>query len=238
MRPLYTAAAVYLTSMNLRYKNHLRPLLSPAERRVFKKLSTPERVQDYLEALPHNFSKKAGETCRSVRQILRKRRAYCFEGALFAAAALAYHGKPLLLMDLQTTNDDEDHVVALFSVQDRSASGGKERKLWGALSKTNNPVLRWRDPVYTSVRELAMSYFHEYFLYKDGRKTLRAYSRPFDLTKYKPEVWVTGEGSLDFIAEALDASPHFPILPRNKIVRLRNATVIERKVLDLEEWKK
>jgi hypothetical protein len=210
------------------YRSQIRALLSPRERAVFKKLSTPSRIQDYLEALPQNFSKKPGETCRSPRRILRDRRAYCFEGAIFVAAALAYHGRTPLLMDLQTIDEDEDHVVALF----------KEGGLWGAVSKTNNPVLRWRDPIYKSVRELAASYFHEYFLYKDGRKTLRAYSKPFDLSRYRPERWVVAEESLDWLAEEMDASPHFPIVPKHMIPKLRRATVIERKILDLEEWKK
>jgi hypothetical protein len=159
---------------------------------------------------------------------LADKKAYCFEGALLAATALAYHGEAPLLMDLQTIEDDEDHVVALF----------KRDGLWGAMSKTNNPVLRWRDPVYKTVRELAMSYFHEYFLYKDGKKTMRAYSRPFNLSKFKPEKWVTTGESLDWLAEELDASPHLPIAPPKVIKKLRRATVLERKVLDLEEWKK
>src|SRR5262245_59382203 len=111
------------------YRDKISVLLSPAERRVLEKLSTPERIQKYLEALPQNFSKSSGETCRSFRRILRDKdkktsrsKAYCFEGALFAATALAYHGREPMLMDLQTTDDDEDHVVALF----------KEKNLWGA----------------------------------------------------------------------------------------------------------
>ena len=145
-----------------------------------------------------------------------------------AATALAYHGRPPLLLDLQTTNDDQDHVAVLF----------KENGLWGALSKTNNPVLRYRDPVYKSVRELAMSYFHEYFLYKSGVKTMRAYSKPFDLSKYPPEKWVTSEGNLAWLAEALDASPHLPVVSRSIIKKLRRATTLERQILDLEEWEK
>lgn len=210
------------------YQDEIRALLSPRERAVFKKLSTPVRIQNYLEALPQNFSKKSGETCRSPRRILRDKRAYCLEGAIFAAAALAYHGRQPLLMDLQTIETDEDHVVALF----------KEGDLWGAISKTNNPVLRWRDPVYKSVRELAMSYFHEYFLYKDGRKTLRAYSRPFNLSRYTPKHWVVAEESLDWLAEEMDASPHLPVVPKKMIPKLRRATTLERKILDLEDWKK
>lgn len=210
------------------YQKKIFALLSPAERKLFKKINSPARVQDFLEALPHNFSKSAGETCRPVRQILQNPKAYCFEGALLGAALLAYHGHQPLLLDLQTIEEDDDHVVALF----------KENNLWGAVSKTNNPVLRYRDPVYKTIRELAMSYFHEYFLYKDGRKTMRAYSKPFDLTKYKPEVWVAGKESVAFIAEELDASPHFPVAPTKAIKKLRPATVLERKVLDLEHYKR
>ena len=210
------------------YKNDLRALLSPRERAVFKKLTTPKHIQDYLEALPQNFSKRSGETCRSPRRILRKKSAYCFEGAVFAAAALAYHGREPLLMDLQTIDDDQDHVVALFKMDG----------LWGAISKTNNPVLRWRDPVYKNVRELALSYFHEYFLYRDGRKSLRAYSKPFNLARYKPERWVVAEESLDWLAEELDASPHLAVVPKKIIPQLRRASVLERKILDLERWKK
>jgi len=212
--------------MNIKYRNQLRALLSPAEHRVFKRLDTPHRIQTYLEALPQNFSFSRGETFRSPRRILQKKSAYCFEGALFAAAALAYHGKEALLLDLQTTDDDYDHVVALFKEKDR----------WGALSKTNNPVLRYRDPVYKNVRELAMSYFHEYFL-EDGEKTLLAYSKPFDLTKYKPEKWVTAEEPLEWLAESLDDTTHFPVAPRGTLRKARRATPLERKLLWMENWK-
>jgi len=154
-----------------------------------------------------------------------------------AAAALTYHGREPLLMDLQASDDDEDHVVALF----------KEGKFWGAISKTNHPILRWRDPVYGSVRELAMSYFHEFYLWdvthntikvgkKKGKKTLRAYSKPFNLARYKPELW-WNVSDLDWLAEALDASPHFPLLPKNMIKKLRSASKLEIKAASLSEWK-
>ena len=211
------------------YWDQLRALLSPAERSVFKKLDTPNRIQNYLEALPQNFSYLAGETHRSPRRILRykeSKKAYCFEGAVLAASLLAYHGHEPLLMDLQTTDDDEDHVVALF----------KENGLWGAISKTNHTILRWRDPVYKTVRELAMSYFHEYFLPNNGKKTLYAYSAPFNLSKYKPERWVTADKSLDWLAEALDDSKHFPIAPKKVLTKARRASALERKASKLQHW--
>lgn len=214
----------------MQYKDQLRALLSPAERRVFQKLNTPDRIQTFVEALPHNFSYAAGETCRSVRRILhnkQSKRAYCFEGAVLAAAALAYHGQSPLLLDLQTRDDDEDHVVALF----------KENGLWGAISKTNHPVLRWRDPVYKSVRELAMSYFHEYFLPHTGVKTLYAYSRPFNLSRYAPERWVVAEESLDWLAEEMDSSPHYPIAPGPALKKARRASALEREASALAQWR-
>ncbi|MBC7836912.1 hypothetical protein H7X87_04020 [Acetobacteraceae bacterium] len=208
------------------YHDDLRAHLSPAEHRVFKKLRTPSLIQDYLDHSPINFE-LAGETNLSPRRVLREKRMHCLEGAVFAAACLAYHGKEPLLMDLRTQRYDDDHVVALF----------KENGLWGAMSKTNHAILRWRDPVYKTVRELAMSYFHEYFLWKNGKKTLRAYSKPFNLKKYGAG-WVTDEKDLDYISIDLDDSPHFPIAPKNMMRKLRPASLIERKSLDNEEWHK
>ncbi len=123
------------------YQHKLHALLSPAEHRVMRKLSTPQKIQDYLDSLPINFEEK-GETILSPRRVLRERKAHCIEGAFFAAASLAYHGYPPLLMDFRTLPNDEDHVVAVF----------KEKGHWGAISKTNHAILRWRDPVYRSAR--------------------------------------------------------------------------------------
>ena len=150
------------------------------------------------------------------------------EGALVAAAALWLNGKKPLLMDLRTTNKDTDHVVALFKV------GG----YWGAISKTNHAVLRYRDPIYKTLRELALSYFHEYFLSKDGTKTLREYSHAFDLSRLGSE-WVATEKNLQSIANDLDYARHYPLLPharRNKKTRLRKASKIEIQAGKLVEW--
>ncbi len=136
-----------------------------------RKLRTPAQIQDFLNRLPFNFEKH-GQTHNSVAVALKKKKAHCFEGALIAATALQMQGWRPLLLDLKTVQPDFDHVVALF----------KEGKYWGAISKTNHNVLRYRDPIYLSVRELAMSYFNEYFL-ANGKKTLRKYSKPFDLSR-------------------------------------------------------
>ncbi|MEN9338259.1 MAG: hypothetical protein RIQ41_573, partial [Candidatus Parcubacteria bacterium] len=140
--------------------------LTDKEKNFLKSLSTPAKIQDYLDTLQFNHE-EGGETCMSPRHVLRTKQAHCIEGAMLAAVALMFQGRPPLLLNLKVnTSKDDDHIVVLF----------EENGYWGALSKTNHAVLRFRDPVYKSVRELAMSYFHEYFLVKDGTKTMRGYS--------------------------------------------------------------
>ncbi|HEY4516461.1 MAG TPA: hypothetical protein VJG64_00795 [Candidatus Paceibacterota bacterium] len=207
------------------YSARLKQLLTPPERRAFQKLSTPQKIQDFLDDLPINFE-LLGETYMSPRRVLRERTAHCFEGALFAAAALAYHGKKPLLLDLKSIDADQDHVVAPF----------KEAGRWGAISKTNHAILRYRDPIYLSVRELAMSFVNEYIM-DDGRKSMRSYSAPFSLSRYPPDEWITREEDLVPIVDALDDSKHFPIAPEKAMRRMRRALPFEvDKLAWQEEW--
>ncbi len=195
------------------------------EFKIFKKLNSPQKIQDFINKIPINFE-CTGETCRSPLAVLKHNEAHCMEGALLAAAIFWYHGAKPLLMDLKTTDDDEDHVVALF----------KKGSYWGAISKTNHAVLRYRDPVYKTVRELAMSYFNEYFLY-NGQKTLRSYSKPFNLSQYDKS-WLTARRDLWNIVEVLDESPHFKIFEKGMVRRLRLADPLEIKAGKILEWKK
>jgi hypothetical protein len=188
-------------------------------------LRTPAQIQDFLNSLPFNFEKQ-GETHRSVAETLKAGEAHCLEGAFVAAAAFVMQGQKPFILDLKTVRPDFDHVVTLF----------QKDKHWGAVSKTNHAVLRYREPVYRTIRELVMSYFHEYYLYETGRKTLRSYSKPFDLTKYGDE-WLTSTENLAWIAHELDTSPHFNILTTKQIKNLRKADPIERQILDNEEYK-
>ncbi|OHB18254.1 MAG: hypothetical protein A2749_00285 [Parcubacteria group bacterium RIFCSPHIGHO2_01_FULL_45_26] len=194
------------------------------EKRVLFALNTPIKIQDYLNTLPKNFE-HSGITLRSPRRVLLVKEAHCIEGALLAALALWYHGEHPFLLDLVSTDYDFDHVVTLFKVDGH----------WGAISKTNHIVLRYREPVYKSVRELAMSYFHEYFL-DNGKKTLRAYSNPFDLSLLPDTSWVTSTQDLWWLSEALDKSIHHKILTPFMIRRLRLADKIERQAGKLHEW--
>lgn len=195
---------------------------------LFSKLRTPAHVQDFLDRLPINFEPR-GDTCRSPRRVLRDRTAHCFEGALLAAAAFLVHGAPPLLLDLKIAPraKDHDHVVAPF----------RTRGYWGAVSKTNHAVLRYREPVYRTVRELALSYFHEYFL-DDGRKILRSYSRPLNLRRFLGRGWMTAEDDLWYLSDALDVSPHEAIAAPGAMRGLRRADPVEIAAGKLTEWRK
>lgn len=194
------------------------------ELKLLGSLRTPRAVQDFLDTIPMNFEEK-GDTLLSPRRVMRERKAHCMEGALFAAAAFWVRGREPLLLDLRTTREDDDHVVALF----------KERGRWGAVSKTNHAVLRWREPIFKSVHTLAASYFHEYFL-DDGRRTLREYSRPLNLSVRKFTGWTTSEDDMWHLSQALDDSPHYALFSAHIAKRLRPADEVERKAGKIVEW--
>jgi len=199
--------------------------LTPAEFAVLRRLDTPQKIQAFLYGLKQNFE-LAGDTCRPVRQVLRRRDAHCIEGAMLAACALWVHGEPPLLLDMRAVRDF-DHVVAVF----------RRRGRWGAISKTNGIGLRWRDPVYGSLRELAMSYFHEYTNRRD-HKTLREYSVPFDLRRVDPKVWVTGEKQAWPVAEALDELRHFPLVNAHHMKAVLRRDPFERRVSGLLQYRR
>lgn len=198
---------------------------TPKEKLLIKKLNTPAKVQDFLNGLKFNFE-TSGETLKSPIFTLRQRSAHCLEGALLGAYVLREHGFRPYLMLLKATKTDYDHVVAPFKIG----------KFWGALSKTNHAVLRYREPVYKNIRELAMSYFHEYFL-EDGSKTLRQYSRLLNLNTFE-KGWEMLEGNLWGIDQELDKIKHYNILQNDKIRKLRKADKIEIEAGKIVEYKK
>lgn len=193
---------------------------------VLKSLNTPRKIQDFLETLPINFEEH-GDTLMSPRRVLRERKAHCVEGALLAAAALRIHGHQPLILDLTAVDYDEDHVIAVF----------RQNGKWGAISKTNHAVLRYREPVYSGIRELVMSYFHEYFD-DEGKKTLRSYSMPVNLKIFDSIGWMTSEKDLWPINDHLFRVPHRKILTRSQIAGLRKADKIELDATDITHFKK
>jgi hypothetical protein len=167
--------------------------LTPKELRSLGSLNPPHKLQRFLDSLPYHHA----DTAWSPRKVLREGTAHCLEGALLAAAALRVNGFPPLLFDLEATRDT-DHVLAIY----------RYRGHWGAVGQSGYAGLRYREPVYRTLRELAMSYFDSYFNYA-GDRSMRAYStRPLDLTRFDARHWMTSEKSVWFIPEALIHMPH------------------------------
>jgi hypothetical protein len=200
--------------------------LTAAELKFLRRLNSPRKVQDYLNTLKQNHEPE-GDTCLSPRRVMREKRAHCIEGAMLAALAFRLQGQKPLILDLESAFHDFDHVVALF----------KQHGCWGAVSKTNHAVLRYREPVYRTIRELVLSYFHEYFD-KNGFKTLRRYSLPVDLSRFDKQGWMTSEEDVWFVAQHLVDVSHEALLTRSQIATLRRADPIEIKIGEIVEWEK
>ena len=185
---------------------------TPAERATLRRLRTPEAVQRFLDDEIAYNKELSGPTLRSPRRVLSDRTAHCFEGALTAAAAFRLQGlRPLLL--LLRAQDDDDHVLALF--RERLDGGA-----WGAVAKSNYAGLRFREPVYRTLRELAMSYFEHYYNL-EAKKTLRAVSRPMDLARFDGCGWETAPEDLWDVSDALADSRLTPLLtlPQSRTLR-------------------
>jgi hypothetical protein len=181
--------------------------LTRAETGILRRLSTPEKVQRYLDGLVYNVE-RGGDTVRSPRRVMRDRTAHCAEGAFLAAAAFRVNGRPPLLVDLESENDD-DHVLAVY----------RDRGLWGSVATSKFSGLRFRAPVYRTVRELVMSYFEDYFNW-DGDRTLRAYSRPLSLARFDRTGWMTAEEDLWPVIDWLTVAHHTPLVGRTVAKRL------------------
>jgi hypothetical protein len=188
--------------------------LDAEELRVLKALRTPEKIQRFLDVDIAYNKEPDGDTIRSPRRVLRDRVGHCFEGALLAAAALRVQGFPPLLLDLESVRDD-DHVLAIF----------KQYGCWGAIAKSNYSGLRFREPVYRSLRELVMSYFEHYFNLR-REKTLRNYSRPVNLARFDRIGWMTAEEDLWAINDHLAQLRHTALV--KDVARRRLARVDDR----------
>lgn len=178
------------------------------EREFLKKFSDPWAIQVYLDSIDYNPDYE----CRSPRWVIRKRSAHCFEGALFAASVLDHIGYKPMIVDMKAFYDD-DHVIAVF----------REDGYWGAVAKSNFTSLRFREPVYRSLRELIMSYF-DFFFNINGDKSLRSYSLPFDLTLFNKRNWATTDEDLEYIGDKIESLHHFPVASEKMIKKLNIAS--------------
>jgi hypothetical protein len=176
--------------------------LAAKDLRTLRALKTPVKIQKFIDELTYQYEDTAG----SPKRTLRERRGHCLEGALVAAAALRVNGHPPLVMDLEGVRDD-DHVVALY----------RERGLWGGIAKSNYAGLRFRAPVYRTLRELALSYFEHYYNLR-GERTLRSYSTTVNLARLDDKEWMTSEEDVWCVPELLIAARHYPLFP-DKVAR-------------------
>jgi len=177
-----------------------------AERRIIERLTTPEKLQSFLDDLTY----RGDEIYRCPLRVLRDRGGHCYDGAVLAAAALWRMGHPPRIIELLPNKRDDDHMLAVYRVD-----GG-----WGAVGHSNFVGLRFREPVYRSLRELVMSYF-EAFYNLEREKTLRGYTLPLDLTAFDSQLWMTQDAAMHRIAGRLDRVPKRRLLTRRMVVRLR-----------------
>jgi len=172
--------------------------LLPSELQQFQNLNSPVAIQNYLDSIPY-----VGEDLnRSPLRVMRDAQCHCLDGGILAALALRQIGyKPLLIDLVPESGLDDDHVLAIF----------KEKTGFGAVAKSNFVGLRFREPVYRSLRELAMSYF-ENFYNIDGLKTLRGYTRPLNLSRFDPFDWATQPYGVDRVTKALYSLKTIPLI--------------------------
>jgi hypothetical protein len=179
--------------------------LTDKETAFLRRLGSPHGIQRFLDETDYDV---AAAGCRSPRRVLREGRVQCMDGALFAAAALRALGHPPLIVDLEAVQDD-DHVIAVF----------RQGRLWGAIARSNYSGLRYREPVYRTLRELVMSYFDLYYN-AAGEKTLRSYTVPLNLSAFDSLDWTTRDEPLDRIGERLDEIRKVRVLTPRMVARL------------------
>lgn len=192
--------------------------------KVLRRLNTPHKIQDYIDALPYNTE----EITRSALGVIATKRAQCLDGALLAAAALEFHGHPPLLMDLRANERDADHVLAVFQY----------RKHYGAIAKSNYVGIRFREPVYRTLRELALSYFNNY-VSPERERTLREYSRLIKLKDLREVDWRSAPKNEDIyepLADRLERTVHYPLFPKSieRALRPCDARLVKGEMVGLD----
>lgn len=197
------------------------------ELRLLRSLNTPKKIVKFIDELDYNVEPN-GDTAYSPKRVLEERKAHCLEAALFAACALRFNGFPPLIIDLRAVRD-EDHVLCVF----------KQDGAWGCIAKSKFTGLRSREPVYASLRELAMSFFDDYFNMA-GEKTLREYSEPMNLTQYDSVNWMDSREDLFLFEDALNALKHHRLIDSRQEKNLRRVrgVLFQAQVFDHPKLKK
>jgi len=179
--------------------------LNNQETNLMAKMNSPYKIQAFLDSIPYSNE----SIYRCPLQVIRDRVAHCFDGALFAAAALRQIGFPPLILDMIPDSRDDDHLLALY----------KQEGHWGALAKSNFAGLRFREPIFRNLRELVLSYFEQYYNI-EREKTLRGYTLPLNLKAFDRFNWMIKDDSLELIAQRLDEIKRFYLLTPKMIAAL------------------
>jgi len=187
------------------FTSDLKQVLTESEQRFISTLTAPAKIQAFLDELPYSTE----HIYRCPLRVLREKIAHCFDGALFAAATLRRLGYPPLIMDMLPNDRDDDHMLAVY----------KRNGHWGAIAKSNFVGLRFREPIYRTLRELVMSYF-EQFYNLERQKTLRSYTLPLHLKAFDTLDWMTKDDFLERIALKLDKMRKIPVLTQPMIAHL------------------
>jgi hypothetical protein len=185
--------------------NSFEKALNRQEHQIMSRLKTPDKIQGFLDSIPYSSE----SVYRCPLQVLRDRVAHCFDGALFAAAALRQIGYPPLILDMIPDKRDDDHLLALY----------KQERHWGAIAKSNFVGLRFREPIFRNLRELVLSYFEQYYNI-EHEKTLRGYTVPLNLQTFDRFNWMTSPASMERIAQRTDEIRRFFLLTPNMIAGL------------------
>jgi len=188
--------------------------LTRSEQKIMRRLTSPAKIQEFLDETSYSTE----DIYRCPSRVLQERRAHCFDGAVFAAAALRKLGFPPLVLELVPNERDDDHLIALHKLEG----------LWGAVAKSNFVGLRFREPVFRNLRELVLSYFEQFFNVA-GEKTLRAYTLPLDLARFDALEWTLQDGPMDRIAVALDKKRRISIITDKAVRQLSLADERSRK---------
>lgn len=179
--------------------------LNPEEQKIISSLNSPYKIQVFLDSIPYSSE----SIYRCPLRVLRDRVAHCFDGALFAAAALQLIGDPPLILDMIPNEHDDDHLLALY----------KQDGYWGAIAKSNFSGLRFREPIFCNLRELVLSYFEQYFN-TEYEKTLRGYTIPLNLKSFDKANWMTNDDAMEHIAQKLDEIKRHSLLTPGMAARL------------------
>jgi hypothetical protein len=179
--------------------------LAKRERRKIAQLSTPTKIQDFLDRLPYSVE----SIYRCPLRVFREHTAHCFDGALFGAAALRRLGYPPLILNMTAIAEDDDHLLALYNRDGH----------WGAVAKSNFVGLRFREAIYRNLRELVMSYFEQFYSV-ERKKSLRSYTVPLNLKAFDKLNWMISDEALERIGERLDEIRNVPLLTGSMIARL------------------